>query len=243
MSWNIENDGDDVEKKNAHFIRKRLKSYVLFWENFVGNKNLLPAPIPSIPPIIDEKRVAIAEINYSILRDILILQGQVKHPFGSNAIEEFDREYFLSVSAYYNILELIQQAYSILEIPFNYTIFESGFRNYRDCFVHNRRPVIRSNKGVIEVVSEFSKFENAPKFEQLTWKWYREQHIQYLPFPNYANLIIENALTSCNNLLKKEFDFMKENVLDKGLTIEPPEIVGVEFTQPNISGSVDIRTN
>lgn len=241
MIWNLKDYGDPLEKKALNFIESNgLGGYKNFWDVFVGNIKGKPAPLRNTIESKNEKRLLLAQWNYSILKNLYIIHRLKvdrynKHRINTNNLNDvthYDRDYILSTHLTYNNLELLDKISNLIKYKKNNSFHinkHNGFVSFRNLMTHNIKPLTKINYHY-EVPKNLDWF-NEKGVETKNFIWSNSEFfegLEYQPINEYLSQCIEFIITDFKEILTYEFSFM--NYLFK----QTPKTEIVDVPQSNI---------
>jgi hypothetical protein len=83
MRFDLEHDGDALERAHAQWIRERIPAYAEIWTEFIGNDGKCQLPLQDqLPADVAKKRLAVAHRNYTALESVLGAKRIVEQSWG-----------------------------------------------------------------------------------------------------------------------------------------------------------------
>ena len=222
MTWNLKDYGDPLEKSALNFIELNdLGGYKNFWNEFVGNINGNPARLEFQDGNIDNKRKLLAQWNYTILKNLYIINRLQttrynKHKIRHNNLNDvlhYDKDFILVTHLIYNNIEILDKINDLLNGKSGIGSFKTKYRdfiNFRNLLSHNIKPLTKYDNSYL-VPKNFEWFTNNAKDDlKIIWS---DNHlfnnIEYQPINEYLTWGVEVIISDFKELLTSEFTYCK----------------------------------
>jgi hypothetical protein len=210
MNRNLKDHGDSIEIEAQKVFNSKIRHYSKFWVKYVGNIKGKPEQVKDISSVLDKIRRQVAQWNYAILRNLLMLnqiQINCEKTKTQNVCQLLKHEiwFIASINLFYNNIEIFDRIRSTLKLPVQNESF-SDFINMRNCIVHNIKPLIKIEHGYYMVPSNFDWFSTNPIAKNEVWIWSEDNFecLQYQRLSDFVKWCIENTFTHFTNLIKLE---------------------------------------
>lgn len=246
MNWNIKDSGDPFEKKCCHLIINKIKGYNDFWSRYVGNIAGKPAKIEGISYDINEKRLLIAQWNYTILRNvyatkILLKRNEKKQVKNQEDIINQEIDFLLSTHLFYNTIEIINKIKFQIDIEIK-EAQHKDFIEFRNHITHNVKPLIKILNNFYHVPENFDWFLdlNMPKNKSWIWSELDSSGLKFQRLSKFFEWCFQKTLTIFNQILHEELEYFSRNLNDKKISDTIPEIKKTTNKLQPVSGTTDI---
>ena len=78
VKWDLSKHGDPLEQEYYLYIEEKLNVYINIWEKYIGNEYNYPPKVKGLSNEQDVIRYKLAELNYTILENIISLNEILK---------------------------------------------------------------------------------------------------------------------------------------------------------------------
>ena len=214
IKWDLSKHGDPLEQEYYNYLGETLKPYIDIWEKFIGNVSNYPPKVKGLSVEQEEKRYKIAELNYSVLENLVSLKEMLfeysNTETDNKRILKANRDIKSIFSTASNIFDCLEHV--LIIINKDKDRIEETYTNLKDYILdrnrtlHDKKIPINISDGILYIPRQIGEeLEN-----KINKKWNEYSSLDFIPLYDYLGKMIIETEAVVYSVLQKEFTVLND---------------------------------